>query len=136
MKDQETQQRFIQLRAQGWTYLRIAQELNVSKGTLINWSRKFQFEIQNQRAIELEALRDELLASREARARALGATLKEVRAELATRDLASVSTGRLFALEASLCRQILQETGELRFTAPLKEIPNDEYHEHVQDWSA
>jgi hypothetical protein len=58
-----------------------------------------------------------------------------VSAELATRDLSSVSTGRLFELEASLRRQILHETGELRFTAPLKEIPAAEYHEHVQDWS-
>jgi hypothetical protein len=58
-----------------------------------------------------------------------------VTAELATRDLSTVSTGRLFELEASLRRQILHETGELRFTAPLKEIPDAEYHEHVQDWS-
>lgn len=135
MKDQETQQRFIQLRAQGWTFQRIGSELNVSKGTLINWSRKFQFEIQNHRAIELEALRDQLIASREERARQLGQRLSQVAAELATRDLSSVSTGRLFELEASLRRQILHETGELRFTAPLKEIPDDEYHEHVQDWS-
>jgi transposase len=135
MKDQETQQRFIQLRAQGWTFQRIGSELNVSKGTLINWSRKFQFEIQNHRAIELEALRDQLIASREERARQLGQRLSQVTAELATRDLSTVSTGRLFELEASLRRQILQETGELRFTAPLKEIPDHEYHEHVQDWS-
>lgn len=135
MKDQETQQRFIQLRAQGWTFQRIGSELNVSKGTLINWSRKFQFEIQNHRAIELEALRDQLIASREERARQLGQRLGQVTAELATRDLSSVSTGRLFELEASLRRQILHETGELRFTVPLKEIPDDEYHEHVQDWS-
>lgn len=135
MKDQETQQRFIQLRAQGWTFQRIGSELNVSKGTLINWSRKFQFEIQNHRAIELEALRDQLIASREERARQLGQRLSQVTAELATRDLSTVSTGRLFELEASLRRQILHETGELRFTAPLKEIPDDEYHEHVQDWS-
>ena len=32
----------------------------MSKCTLIKWSRKFQFEIQSQRAIELEALRERL----------------------------------------------------------------------------
>jgi len=56
MKDQETIQKFIELRSQGWTYARLMAELNVSKPTLINWSRKFQFQIQNLRAIELEAL--------------------------------------------------------------------------------
>jgi len=54
------------------TFSRIAQELNVSRGTLVNWSRKFQFEIKNMRAIELEALQEQLIASRETRALALG----------------------------------------------------------------
>ena len=38
MKDLETQQRFVQLRAQGLSFARIAQELDVATGTLINWS--------------------------------------------------------------------------------------------------
>lgn len=41
VKHQEAQQRFIQLRVQGWSYERIMNELNVSKGTLVetvhNW---------------------------------------------------------------------------------------------------
>jgi hypothetical protein len=37
MKDQETVQKIISLRAQGWTYLRLMAELNVSKPTLIDW---------------------------------------------------------------------------------------------------
>ena len=70
MKDQETQQRFIELRAQGLSYARIAQELNVCKRTLIHWSRKFQFDLQNRCAIEREALQEQVLASRETRVRA------------------------------------------------------------------
>src|SRR4051812_40751110 len=56
MKDQETIARFIQLRASGWSFARIASEINVSKPTLIQWSRTYQFEIQNLRAVETEAL--------------------------------------------------------------------------------
>jgi hypothetical protein len=41
-------------------------ELKISKPTLINWSRKFQFDIQNQRAINIEALQDKWLTNREA----------------------------------------------------------------------
>jgi hypothetical protein len=37
-------------------YKRLMTELNVSKPTLIAWNRKFQFEIRNLRAIELETL--------------------------------------------------------------------------------
>jgi len=135
MKDLETQQRFVALRSQGWSFARIATELGVSKPTLIKWSRKLQFEIQNARAIELEALQDQLIASRELRARKLAEQLKAVEAELAKRDLSQVSTGRLFTLAEALRRQIVRETGPVRFTSPLREIPNDEYCDQVQDWA-
>ncbi|HWH68270.1 MAG TPA: hypothetical protein VNT26_02755 [Candidatus Sulfotelmatobacter sp.] len=135
MKDQETIQRFVQLRAQGKSFARIAQELDVSRLTLINWSRKLQFEIQNQRAIELEALREELLASREARARALADQLRQVEAELQKRNLADLSTSRLFSLADRLRHQILSETGELKFSIPTRQIPLEEFAPQVQDWT-
>ena len=135
MHDVQVQQRFVQLRSQGWSFARIATELNVSKQTLITWSRKFQFEIQNARTIELEALQDQLISTRELRARKLAEQLQEVEAELAKRDLSEVPTGRLYSLADSLRRQILRETGQVRFTSPIREIPDDEYCEQVQDWA-
>ena len=45
MKDQETVNKFTELRAQGWSFARIATELGVAKSTLTEWSRKFRFEI-------------------------------------------------------------------------------------------
>jgi transposase len=137
MKDQETQQKFVDLRARGRSFARIAEELQVSKRTLIEWSRKFQFEIRNQRAIELEALRERYLATREEQARQLGERLREVEAELATRKVSELSTPRLFALSESLRRQLQHATGgELRFSTPVQSIPTDEYHEEAQEWTA
>lgn len=46
MKDREIVQKFIQRRAQGWTYTR-ASELGVAKSTLGEWSRKFHFELSS-----------------------------------------------------------------------------------------
>ena len=134
MKDQETVQKFIELRAQGWTYARLVTELNVSKPTLIAWSRKYQYQIQNLKAIELEALREKWLASTTERVNALGEQLRQVEAELATREMAPLSTPQLFALARSLRLQIEQATGSVRFTSPVAEIPAEEYHEQVQDW--
>ena len=136
MKDQETQQKFVELRARGRSFARIAEELQVSKRTLIEWSRKFQFEIQNQRAIELEALRERYLATRDEQARQLGERLREVEAELATRQVAELSTPRLFTLAESLRRQLEHVTGgELRFSTPVQSIPADEYHDEAQEWT-
>ena len=48
MYDEKTVQRFIELRVQGLAFARIAQELNVARNTLIDWSRKHQHTIGNQ----------------------------------------------------------------------------------------
>ncbi len=135
MNDIETQQRFVLLRAEGRSFKRIAEELKVSKTTLVKWSRKYQFEIQNQRAIHLEALQEKWLSSRENRVDSLGGQLQQMEAELAKRDVATLTTGQLFALTTSLRRQIRQETGAIHFTTPVSEIPNDEYYDQVQDWT-
>lgn len=135
MKDQETQQKFIELRARGLSYFQIAKDLNVSKGTLINWSRKFRFEIQNQRAVELEALRERLIANGATRAQLLSEQLRKVEAELHTRNLTSMSTASLFTLAAKLRQEILRETEPGFFTSPTSQIPADEYHEEVQHWT-
>jgi hypothetical protein len=135
MHDQTVTDRFILLRSQGWTLSRLMSELNVSKPTLIAWSRKFQFEIQNYRAIEMDALRDKWLASTTARVDALGAQLRKVEDELATRDIAELSTGGLLKLADSLRKRIGQETAGTQFVFPTREIPAEEYYERVQCWT-
>jgi Homeodomain-like domain-containing protein len=95
MKDQETIARFIHLRANGLSYDKISAELKVSKPTLIQWSRKYQFDIQNLRAIETEALAEKCFAGRQERWELVSRDLSRVEAELAKRDLADVPTSQL-----------------------------------------
>jgi transposase len=135
MHDLDTQKQFVLLRSKGQSYDRIAAELKVSRQTLINWSRKFRFEIQNLRAIEMETLRLSVLASGEAHVQALGARLQQVESELQKRNLSDLTTAGLLSLASRLRREIHAETGPLQFTVPIAEIPNNEYHEQVQDWS-
>jgi hypothetical protein len=136
MHDENTVQRFIELRASGMTYARLMTELNVSKPTLIAWSRKHQFQIQNLKAIELEALGEKWLASTTARVNGLGEQLRQVEAELAQRNVGDLTTPQLYTLARSLRRQIESATGPTGFTVPINEIPAAEYHEQVQDWQA
>jgi len=134
MHSPEVRQKFVERRAQGWSLLRIATELGVARSTLIEWSRQLRFQLQNQAAIELDDLQTRLLGPRQHRATALAEKLAIVEAELKKRDLAQLSTTQLFALAAGLRRQILHETDGIRFIAPVKEIPGDEYVEEVQEW--
>lgn len=135
MYDEKTVQRFIELRAQGWTYARLMSELNVSKPTLIAWSRKHQFQLQNLRAIELESLANHWLSSVQDRVKSLGEQLRRIETELAARNLGDLTTTQLHTLARSLRRQIQQLTGTVRFSSPVADIPGDEFHDQVQDWS-
>ena len=134
MYDDKVVQRFIELRASGWSYDRLVTELNVSKPTLIKWSRKHQFEIQNLKAIEMEGIREKWLASVNDQVAALGAQLHRIEAEIPKRNPSDLTTSQLFFLAHALRRQIVQATGSVRFTSPISDIPRDEYHDQVQDW--
>lgn len=109
MTDLETQNRFVGLRAEGWSLDRIAQELGVTKPTLINWSRKYQFDIQNMRAIFRERLKERWLSDCETRVNALGEQLKRVETELAARNVTDLTTRQLFYLANLLRRQLQHE---------------------------
>ena len=134
MKDQETVQQFIHLRSQGWTFDRIAAELKVSKPTLIEWGRRHQFEIQNLRAIETEALAEKCLASRQKRWEQLGGQFKRLEDELAKRSLDTIPTGQLLSLASKLRAEVGREAGPVRFSTAVRNIPNEEYFEEVLDW--
>ena len=136
MKDQETVQKFIELRAQGWSFVRIASELGVAKSTLTEWSRKFRFEINNRRALVLDDLQDRILGTVQSRVTGLAEKLGKVENELRQRNLTDLSTSQLFALSTSLRRQIERETGPIRFITPTNAIPKEEYVDEVQEWNS
>jgi hypothetical protein len=134
MHDDKTVQRFIDLRVQGWSFARLATELNVSKPTLIAWSRKHQHTIANLVAIEREERLNQLLATSEERLHRLGAELRVAEAELAKRDLATLSTGRLLSHLESLRRQVCREAGPVQFVSTVDAIPEEEYADRIQVW--
>ena len=135
MHSDKTVQRFIELRVQGWVFTRIAAELNVPKTTLIAWSHKHQHAIANLTAIERENRLHEHLASGEARMQKLGEQLRAAEVELARRDLATLSTGRLLTHVESLQRRLQKEAGPMRFVSAVDQIPEDEYADRIQIWN-
>ena len=135
MHSDQTVQRFIELRVQGWVFTRIAQELGVARSVLIDWSRKHHHTIANLTAIERENRLHEHLASGEERMRKLAEQLRAAEAELAKRDLATLSTGRLLSYVESLRRQLRREAGPMQFVSAVDSIPEDEYADRIQVWN-
>ena len=135
MHSPETRQKFLERRAEGWSFARISSELGVARSTLIEWSRQLRFELQNRRTVELEAMQERLLGTCAQRANQLSEKLARVESELRQRNLAQISTARLFALADSLRRQLERATAPTPFVIPVKQIPKDEYVEEVQEWN-
>ena len=63
-KDNETKDKFIEMRAKGLSYDKISKQLKVAKSTLISWSKEFELEIKNFRNIEPEALNEKFMLSK------------------------------------------------------------------------
>ena len=135
MTDPETIARFIFLRSQGWSFNRIQVELNVSKPTLIKWSRQHQFEIANLRATETEALAESVFGARHERWRTLAAQLKKLEDEIGKRDLEEIPASRLHGIAAQLRAEISREMGHVHFSEGTKTIPMEEFVYDRHEWS-
>lgn len=94
----ELKAQFIELRAKGWSYRKLARRLKVSKSTLSNWSIELEEEIASLKAMELEALAEQFYLLKEGRIRLLGGILKRIQKEVLSRDLSGVPTDRLLEL--------------------------------------
>ena len=135
----KTQQDFIELRAQGMSFVKIARMLGVCKQTLINWSKERQAEIANHKAIELEQLQHQYFMTRSARIEMLGELLIKTRTELLQRDLADVPTEKLAGMLLALSKALDSERSALTFQSRKSGVSSglDEFfEERVTEWSA
>ena len=96
---EEQKSRFIHLRAKGNSYARIAEQIGVSKGTLVNWNIELDAEVAQARSVELEALQEEFFLLKEGRIRLLGEQLKAIQTEIGKRDLSKVKTDKLMEMQ-------------------------------------
>ena len=138
--DQETINRFIFMRSQGWSFNRIAVELKVSKPTLIKWSREYGREIANLRATETEALIEAVFGARHERWRQLAAQLKRLEEEIEKRDLEEIPASRLHGIAAQLRAENARETiappSPVQFGERSDAIPDSERLVFTTDWKA
>lgn len=105
---------FIQLRATGLSFRKIAKKLQVSKSTLANWNEDLAEEIAIHRAIEMEALQEEYWLHKEGRIRLLGGIVQRLQKEAKARSLEDISTETLFLLLFKFQEKLQAEAVDLR----------------------
>lgn len=112
MESVEIKEKFIELRAKGWSFDEIAKELGKAKQTLIDWSKELQDEIANRKALELEALYETYYLLKENRLQTFGGLLNKIKDEVLSRDISDVPTDKLLDLFLKYNSQIKEEIVE------------------------
>lgn len=108
----QTKERFIELRAKGYSFDKIATELGKAKQTLIDWGKELENEIANLKALELEALYEKHYLLKENRIETFGTLLKKLKDEVMNRDLSDVPTDKLLDLLLKYENQLKDEVVE------------------------
>ena len=111
----EVKEKFIELRAKGYSFDKIAKELGKAKQTLIDWSKELQEEIANRKALELETLYEKYYLLKEVRLQTFGEMITKIKTEVERRDLSDVPTDKLLELLLKYNGQINEEIVEPTF---------------------
>ncbi len=106
---QELKTQFVELRARGLSYAKIAQKLKVAKATLTNWSQEFEAEIASLKAMELEALYESYQLLKEGRIKLLGDQLKAIQDEISKRDFKEVGLDKLLDYQLRFLEAVKKE---------------------------
>jgi len=110
MKELEVKEQFVELRAKGMSYNKIAKQLHVSKTTLFKWASDLSLEIVNRKREEIKAVRDEFGLHKLARAKSLALLVQKIEKELQKRSFRNVKTEKLFELTRRLKSDFMEET--------------------------
>ncbi len=87
MKTAETKEKFIVLRAAGYSFRKIAAELGISTSTAQDWEDKYYKEIKRLKADELTALYEQYHATQLARIKTIGENLTAIEKVMKDKDV-------------------------------------------------
>jgi len=112
MIDTQKKESFIELRAAGLSFDTIAQQLDISKPTLIKLSRELSADIEKLKFINLEAIAERHKALRAERLDSLGRLLDKVSEAIERADFSKVPVERLIELQFKLTDRLRAEISE------------------------
>lgn len=128
----DVKQEFIELRAKGYSFDKIAKKLGKAKQTLIDWSKELEEEIANYKALELESLYESYFLLKKDRIESFGQLLLSIKEELTKRDLSQVSTDKLLELYLKYDTKANEEIIEPKFKSS-EEIRDDKTERRLLD---
>ena len=124
----EQQARFIELRGKGMSFQKIAEEIGVSKPTLIKWNGELLEQVKEAQYMEFENLVEEYGLFRKKRfeiyCKALNSALKEFQERAETGELKKVPTDKLLNIVEQLEKRLEKDTSRELLSVRV----NDNWH--------
>lgn len=115
MKTNIEKEKFIELRAKGFSFSKISTEIGVSKQTLIRWNSDLRETIANRRFLDAEELLDRYQLTKTARLEMFARTLSKALEELQTRTLGSLTFKELLNLIGYLESRLSEEATTMSY---------------------
>jgi len=107
-------EKFIELRARGLSYDKIAEETGTSKPTLLKWSNQYGRELEQAQYFELHSLLAQYGLLKQQRVESvsvlLQAVIEEMKKRASNESLSRLPTDKLFALYLALEGRLKEET--------------------------
>ena len=131
----EKQASFIELRGKGMSFQKIAEEIGVSKPTLIKWNGELLEQVKEAQYMELENLVEQYGLFRKKRfevyCKALNSALKEFQERAETGELKNVPTDKLLNLVEQLEKRVEKDTSRELLSVHVRDTwkLNEEYLE-------
>lgn len=113
MKEQETIDKFIQLRAEGKSYDKISKLINVSKPTLLAWGRKHQNKIDELKILRYESILEQQKVTQEERITRLAKELNNAWEAFEKKEYDNLTKRELLLIIMRLERGLREETAML-----------------------
>jgi len=132
MKETSIRGQFIELRAKGLSYDKIAIQLKKSKQTLIKWSKELECEISNFQTIEFDALKEKYRLSKQSRLEIFGKMLEGIKQELEKRDLKKIPTEKLLIIYVKYLR--FAQTEDLEQFFKIRETYGERDLRYITEW--
>ena len=131
----EQQARFIELRGKGMSFQKIAEEIGVSKPTLIKWNGELLEQVKEAQYMEFENLVEQYGLFRKRRfeiyCKALNSALKEFQSRAEKGELKEVPTDKLLNLLEQLEKRVEKDTSRELLSVHVRDTwkLNEEYLE-------
>lgn len=120
MKRQKDKEKFVKLKAEGYSNASISRELGIAKATCTSWGRELASQIEDAKKTQLAELIEGYGIAKEARIKRLGETLDKIDSAVEQLDFTLIAPAKLLDLQIAYTNALKEEYNSLRPAGELK----------------